>query len=468
MDNVAQLVQEKLKADLPGILKPYIEEYKSVAQLTVAGQPAQVGGTGATPAPQQQPQGAGTPPAPTQMLKQGLKEALAGWLSARIASAAARGLAQIKGKYKVGSGGVVYLVDNNSINSVVSGILNSVTSALRGAQLEEVGLTPEEQRALRDITRASPASRAISAFVQGGIAERRATALENYKKALKGKVYGVIKEMGGIPLPLVQGSDGSVTQGDNPTYTDFISKVAEAAEETLKAQVTRYPTVEDLKLKETTIQEIWDKVVEPLLFSPASVRVLEANLYLAFNKVWRGHPQVRTWAARVTGWITYQVNNIKPSFLQRKIEDVNTLKKLVNVLVELSMPYVERQFPNMPPETKRAVTDCLKEAFENTLRAGYGRGAVPPLTKRKLKGDFPDPWKPKKGRKPPAWEWKVDLPKPLQVIYQWWNRLTPLEQQKLSVRIYAYLLTYDPEEKKEALKEVIKTAQEMGIPVKGG
>lgn len=464
MDNIAQLVQTKLAADLPKILRPYIEEYKTIAALVA--QPAQSGGTGATPAPQQQPQGAGTPP--SQLLKQGLREAIAGWLSSRIASAAARGLAQIKGKYKVGAEGVVYLVDNNSINSVVSGILNSVVNAIREVRQGEVGLTPEEQRALRDITRASPASRAIAAFVQGGIAERRATALENYKKALKGKIYGVIKEMGGIPLPLVQGSDGSVTQSDNPTYTDFISKVAEAAEETLREQVTKQPTVEDVKLKETTTQEVWDKVVEPLLFTPASVRVFEANLYVAFNRVWRGHPSVQVWASRAANWIAYQRNNIKSSFLQRKIEDVNTLKKLANVLVELSMPHVEKQFPNMSTDTRRAVTDCLREAFENTLRAGYGRGNIPPLTKRKLRGDFPDPWKPRKGRKPPAWEWKVDLPKPLQVIYQWWNRLTPLEQQKLSVRIYAYLLTYDPEEKKEALKEVIKTAQEMGIPVKGG
>lgn len=119
-----------------------------------------------------------------------------------------------------------------------------------------------------------------------------------------------------------------------------------------------------------------------------------------------------------------------------------------------------RPAPAPPTPPARRETAVAPRMFLPTVR---GRGAM-----AKAKGGgFPDPWAGAKGRgRREVWRWDVSLPKQILVIFSWWNRLTEREREKLSYRIHRYFTTVDKEERAEALKELVKVAQGMGIPVK--
>ena len=73
-----------------------------------------------------------------------------------------------------------------------------------------------------------------------------------------------------------------------------------------------------------------------------------------------------------------------------------------------------------------------------------------------------DPWRALRRMQP-----KYTPPKQVTQIMLWLPRLTEAERNKLTAFLYRYWLAVDKDERKQALKDLIRVAKEMGIPVKG-
>ena len=159
-----------------------------------------------------------------------------------------------------------------------------------------------------------------------------------------------------------------------------------------------------------------------------------------------------------------------------------------DVMRRLGRSYLQ-QYANNYME---AIKEEVEKAMDN-LVAGMGAGAQPtqqtgqqptqsppkkrlkytppkrPLKKRRrlASAGFPNPWERRTRGKRETWgRFDIELPESVRTILSWLGRLTETERARLLRQLYNYFLAVDKDEKKDALKRLIKLAQEFGIPVK--
>lgn len=111
--------------------------------------------------------------------------------------------------------------------------------------------------------------------------------------------------------------------------------------------------------------------------------------------------------------------------------------------------------------------DSALSDLRNALSQAQARSAAAPQTpaggaQRVAKAAPADPWRALRRMQP-----KYTPPKQVTQIMLWLPRLTEAERNKLTAFLYRYWLAVDKDERKQALKDLIRVAKEMGIPVKG-
>lgn len=151
--------------------------------------------------------------------------------------------------------------------------------------------------------------------------------------------------------------------------------------------------------------------------------------------------------------------------LQQRLSDfVNSRQANVNMFVSVLdeiLPFVRAHYQG----ADRATIDSALVGLRGVLL--QPRPAAPPRppaggAARIAKAAPADPWRALRRMQP-----KYTPPKQVTQIMLWLPRLTEAERNKLTAFLYRYWLAVDKDERKQALKDLIRVAKEMGIPVKG-
>lgn len=183
----------------------------------------------------------------------------------------------------------------------------------------------------------------------------------------------------------------------------------------------------------------------------------------------------------LVGELSTLLDTRRAASAQALISELNFLRTARAPIFTDLLDVINRLFPlfnivNAPNAT--AVQTLLRTLANEISRLGGAAaaptgGGVPPIGRPPTgrppaggatfaKAQIKDPWRELRRMQP-----KFKPPKQITQILLWLPRLTEQERAKLTQFLYRYWLAVDKDERKEALRDLVRVAKEMGIPIKG-